>query len=139
MDIFMFHNTKSNKIARVYSKHIQQALRIAATDLEDATGILTSKIQARSLRAGGATALLCGKIDKDTIKLLGRWKSDAVDNYLRKNVISANTTYAYTFIKEPEDLDLCPDLLPDQLDDELQAAYLQTCGVLDLRHTVAQL
>lgn len=147
MDIFMFHHTKRNKLARVTSAHIQQALRIAAAGLEATTGILASKIQARSLRAGGATALLCGKIDKDTIKLLGRWKSDAVDNYLRKNVISTETTYAstmvssghYTFINDNEERDLCPDLLPDQLDDELQTAYLQSCGVLEPSNTAAPL
>ena len=40
-------------------------------------------ISARSLRPGGATALLCAGIDPDRIQLLGRWKSDAMFRYLR--------------------------------------------------------
>lgn len=34
------------------------------------------------MRAGGAMALLCGKIDTDTIRLVGRWKSETVFRYL---------------------------------------------------------
>ena len=60
----------------------------------DSTDLRPSDIDARSLRAGGATALLCAGIDADTIQLLGRWKSDAMLRYLH---IAANPvvhTYA---------------------------------------------
>jgi hypothetical protein len=50
-------------------------------------GIHPNQIDARSLRAGGATALLCANVDHNTIQLLGRWKSDAMMRYLH---ISAN-------------------------------------------------
>ena len=40
------------------------------------------RISARSLRPGGATALLCAGVDPDSIALLGRWKSDAMLRYL---------------------------------------------------------
>jgi hypothetical protein len=49
--------------------------------------IAPSELESRSLRAGGATALLCANIDFNTIRLLGRWKSDAMIRYLH---ISAN-------------------------------------------------
>lgn len=39
-------------------------------------------ISARSLRASGAMALLCGQVDTDVIRLLGRWHSDAMFRYL---------------------------------------------------------
>ena len=39
-------------------------------------------VDARSLRAGGATALLCGGVDDNVIQLIGRWKSDAMIRYL---------------------------------------------------------
>ena len=32
-------------------------------------------------------ALLCGKIDKDTIRLVGRWKSDAIFRYLHAQAL----------------------------------------------------
>jgi hypothetical protein len=47
------------------------------------TGIEPSLLSARSLRPGGATALLYTGIDTDVIQLLGRWKSDAMLRYLR--------------------------------------------------------
>ena len=62
---------------------ITNALRHAATAVQDVTGIDPSLVSARSLRPGGATALLCAGIDSDSVRLLGRWKSDAMLRYLR--------------------------------------------------------
>ena len=45
-------------------------------------GISPSDISARSLRASGAMALLCAQVDSDTIRLLGRWRSDEMLRYL---------------------------------------------------------
>jgi hypothetical protein len=73
-----------------YPRHIQHGNRhsppgphIHRTRL----GIQPYEINARSLRAGGATALLCVNIDPNSIQLLGRWKSDAMLRYLH---IAAN-------------------------------------------------
>lgn len=66
----------------VKSGDITDTLRGAATFLHATTGIAASDISARSLRAGGAMALLCGEIDANTIRLLGRWHSDAMMRYL---------------------------------------------------------
>ena len=33
-------------------------------------------VSARSTRAGGAMALLCAGIDRDRIRMIGRWRSD---------------------------------------------------------------
>ena len=38
------------------------------------------------MRAGGAMALLCGKIDNQT-SLVGRWKSDAMFRYLHAQAL----------------------------------------------------
>ena len=46
-----------------------------------------ANIEARSLRSGGAMALLCGGIDKDVIQLVGCWKSDAVFRYLHAQAL----------------------------------------------------
>jgi hypothetical protein len=64
------------------SKDITDDLRLAAIATTHQTGILPTDISARSLRAGGAMALLNGKIDHDTIRMLGRWHSDAIMRYL---------------------------------------------------------
>jgi hypothetical protein len=63
--------------------NITNALRHSAHDIQHLTGIEPSLLSARSLRPGGATALLCTGIDTDVIQLLGRWKSDAMLRYLR--------------------------------------------------------
>jgi hypothetical protein len=68
--------------------HIRNALHESLNAIGPTTlGIQRHEIDARSLRAGGATALLSAKVDKESIQLLGRWKSDAVMRYLH---IAAN-------------------------------------------------
>jgi hypothetical protein len=58
------------------------------------TGIDPEKLTAQSLRLGGATALLCAQIDRDTIKLIGRWKLDAMLRYLHAQAVPAMNTLA---------------------------------------------
>jgi hypothetical protein len=50
--------------------NINNALRHSANDIQHLTGIDPSLLSARSLRPGGATALLCTGIDTDVIQLL---------------------------------------------------------------------
>ncbi|EJK60709.1 hypothetical protein THAOC_18890, partial [Thalassiosira oceanica] len=45
-------------------------------------GLVESDISARSLRATGAMAMLCGGVDPCRIKLFGRWRSDELLTYL---------------------------------------------------------
>jgi hypothetical protein len=71
-----------NKRVPLKSKDITEALRLAAVATTHQTGLLAADISARSLRAGGAMALLNGKIDHNTIRMLGRWHSDAMMRYL---------------------------------------------------------
>ena len=73
---------------------IANALRHAATDVRAVTGIDPSLLSARSLRPGGATALLCADVDPETIQLLGRWKSDAMLRYLRVAAHANHTNFA---------------------------------------------
>lgn len=72
-----------HQLSYVKSSFITNGLRYAAKDLQQLSGIDPFLLSARSLRPGGATALLCAGIDSDVIKLLGRWKSDAMFRYLR--------------------------------------------------------
>lgn len=78
----------------VKSKHVTNALRHSATPLQTHTGIAPSLLTTRSLRPGGATALLCSRVDTDAIRLLGRWKSDAMFRYLRIQAAVHTHNYA---------------------------------------------
>ena len=69
----------------VRSQHLTTMLRFAVTIMTDAglpLNIQPDEVSARSLRAGGATALLIAEIDTDKIQLIGHWKSDAMIRYL---------------------------------------------------------
>jgi len=74
--------TTTNHQQGVLAKDITAALRMATTIVGDSVGFTQKDISARSLRAGGAMALLCADIDPDIIRLLGRWKSDTMFRYL---------------------------------------------------------
>ena len=63
---------------------VTATMRCHATILRPKTGIDPLALNARSLRAGGAMALLQGKCDPITIKLLARWHSDAMMRYLHQ-------------------------------------------------------
>ena len=45
-------------------------------------GFTEADIRARSLRAGGAMALLMARVDPDTIRLVGRWRSNMMLCYV---------------------------------------------------------
>jgi hypothetical protein len=57
-------------------------LRFALAQFGPTLGVTAADISARSLRASGAMALLCAHIDHDTIRLIGRWRSDEMLRYL---------------------------------------------------------
>lgn len=68
--------------AWVTTKDITHTLRHAAQVVGQPYGYLPQDVSARSLRAGGAMALFNSSVDSDTIRLLGRWQSDAMLRYL---------------------------------------------------------
>jgi len=57
-------------------------LRLTVTTMGQQYGLQPEDISVRSLRASGAMALLCARVDTDTIRLLGRWRSDEMLRYL---------------------------------------------------------
>ena len=69
----------------IRATEVTAQLRFAAAACQPTTGLSPADVSARSLRAGGAMALLVGKVDTDTIKLLGRWHSDAMCRYLHQD------------------------------------------------------
>lgn len=76
------------------SRHITQALRTTLLLMPSPLGIAPSDISSRSLRAGGAQALLCAKVDSDEIKLLGRWRSDTMLRYLSAQALPIMEQFA---------------------------------------------
>jgi len=68
---------------RVSPSDVSAALRTAVLAVGPSTlGFTPADISARSLRAAGAMALLCARVDTDIIQLLGRWRSDEMLRYL---------------------------------------------------------
>lgn len=81
------HAVPDSLEAHVTSEHITAALRRSAEATRHITGIDPSKISARSLRSGGAMALLCARVDSNLIKLVGRWQSDEMLKYLHVQAV----------------------------------------------------
>ncbi|HEV8012912.1 MAG TPA: hypothetical protein VGP34_02415 [Pontimonas sp.] len=81
--IHYHRNPVTRKWHPVPPTFITNALRHAATAIQEQTGIDPFLLSARSLRPGGATALLCANVGATTVQLIGRWKSDAMLRYLR--------------------------------------------------------
>ena len=88
--IYRFWNPHKRGWDHIKSRNITYALRWAAQSVEDRTGVPFSLLSCRSLRPGGATALLVAGVDVDAIQLLGRWLSDTVLRYLRVQAATRN-------------------------------------------------
>ena len=126
--IFMHYNPDPTYVGwyPVKTQHITNALRHAASSVQAFTNIDYRLLSAKSLRPGGATALMCASIDSDYVALLGRWKSDAMFRYLRTQAASYHQHYsqrmldhgAYTFAPGT-----ChtPDALPQQAPPQIAA------------------
>ena len=76
------HAYTAEGIKQIKPADITSAIRLAVTYLGPSLGFLPSDVSARCLRAAGANALLCGGVDTDVIRLLGRWRSDEMLRYL---------------------------------------------------------
>ena len=70
----------------IVSSNITRIVQASAAALPH-VGFSPQAVTARSMRAGGAMALLCAGIDTDIIKLVGRWRSDAMFRYLHAQAL----------------------------------------------------
>ena len=122
---------KKHSWADVTTSQLTAALRLAAEGCQDRTGIPPKLINARSLRAGGATALLCAGVSKDVTKILGRWRSEAVDVYIRTSTHTATAGFSkkmldtggYKFAPDQEASTL-PHLVPEEAPSDAQDEYI---------------
>jgi hypothetical protein len=118
---------QNGRTKRIRAKDITARLRCSCVAIGNSLGLTARDISARALRAGGAMALLRARVDSCIIRLLGRWKSWAMLEYLHRS--ATNTTpYAqmmmaggrYTIDRHatlPADIPL--SLPSDPLDSEL--------------------
>lgn len=87
----------NNRRTYVTSNALTKTLQVSAAALPH-LGFPADEITARSMCAGGAMALLCGKVDSDTIRLVGRWKSDAMFRYLHAQALPLVRNLARTML-----------------------------------------
>ena len=73
---------KVDHCSTVHSAEITAALYAATTIIGPQVGFTPDEVSARSIRTGGAMALLMERVNIDTICLVGRWRSNAMLSYL---------------------------------------------------------
>ena len=102
-DSFVFtYIEDTGKIGHFTSKIAITLLRaaVAQTDYE-AIGLTLPRIGLHSLRTSAAMAMYINKIPVDTIKLLGRWSSDAFLRYIRPHTEQFNLNVAQIMTQQP--------------------------------------
>ena len=82
-------------------------------------------ISPRSLRSGGAMALLCAKVPIEQIKLIGRWRSDAIFRCLHSQALPIVTPLAADMIVRGDFVLLPGGCLDDEEEDALETAFLR--------------
>jgi len=85
---------KKHSWVDITTNQLTKALRLAADLCKDGTGIPPTLVNARLLHTGGATALLCAGVSKDTTKILGHWRSDAMDVHIRTSTHTATAGFS---------------------------------------------
>lgn len=89
--IMLLHNAStiqlpsSNPLCSLSNNRVLEARTLSKTlqAVAKSKGLDPTKFSSHSLRSGGATSLLENNVDSTTIKLHGRWKSDAFQRYTR--------------------------------------------------------
>ena len=108
-----FHNGCAHRIS---AKHLTTALRSSCKTLGPTLGISSRDISVRALRSGGCMALLRAGIDPLHARLMGRWKSWAMIEYLHNSGLDT-TSYAGKMLVSgaftiPQHQKLPADILP---------------------------
>lgn len=106
-----YYNDRQVRVP-VKAAMMTDAIRWHAGVLEPVTGIKASSLSARSLRAGGAMALLAGGCDTNVIKLLARWRSDSMLRYLHQQSLPIFKKLAVTMFNQGQYTFLPEDWVP---------------------------
>jgi hypothetical protein len=92
------YSYKHTRWASITATTLTSVLRQAASVMGNTLGITPKDISVRSLRSSGAMALLCGNVDTDRIRLLGRWHSDEMLRYLHVQALPVVADIAPTML-----------------------------------------
>lgn len=100
----------------VRAQQLTNALRASCKSIGKSLGLTSSDISVRALRSGGCMALLRAGIDPTIARLMGRWKSWAMLEYLRTSAVDtssfAGKMLTYGAFKLPQHQKLPLDILP---------------------------
>jgi hypothetical protein len=92
-------STTTNAWCTISSKLVTDTIRTSASILGPHLGFNAEDVSARSCRAGGAMALLCGRVDTSIIQLVGRWRSDVMLRYLHLQAGALMSNLASTMLQ----------------------------------------
>ena len=81
----------SGTTRRVTANDLTKALRASCRIMGHTVGVSYNDISARALRAGGAMALLRAGVDSTETRLMGRWRSWAMLEYLHRCAFDTTT------------------------------------------------
>jgi hypothetical protein len=84
----------------IKAKDVTEVVRHAMRLNVHHTGIEASEVSARSLRAGGAMALLHARVDLNNIRMMGHWNNDAMMRYLHIQAQPLLGNYANRMFKK---------------------------------------
>jgi len=79
---------------------LTKQLRLTVTTMGASYGILPNDISIRSLRSSGAMALLCARVDTNTIRLLSRWRLDEMLCYVHVQAFPLVTPLASQMLRQ---------------------------------------
>jgi len=96
MPLYAYHTTRWEAVT---ASILTTMLHQSATVLGPTFGLAPVDISVQSLCSSGAMALLCGHVDTDRIRLLGRWRSDEMLCYLHVQAFPVLATIAPTMLQ----------------------------------------
>ena len=92
----------------IRSTEITAALHFTVAKIGNKYGLAPKNISARSLFASGVIALFLGRVDSNTVKLVGRWQSDKMMKYLNASAQQLTQQHDATMFKAVDDILLAP-------------------------------
>ena len=111
--ICSYYTSPRTPPSSISSRHITATLRLEATKIGFQTlGFYPHEIGSHSLRSGGAMTLHLAGISEHTIKIIGRWRSDAFLIYLQGQIASFTTGVASAMALVPWFRHTSPSIAP---------------------------
>jgi len=107
------------------------ALLRSAADHTPAVDYAPDDVSPRSLRSGGAMSLLLAGVDEKTIKLVGRWRSDAFFSYMHSMALPLVRTHSKRMLDHGEFTLMSGNLTKTQASAVLDAEFIHDDDIDD--------